>query len=206
MKRQIPLAIAFICGIGMIIQFFIPHPVSRQTYEEVLHWQIIVGIFMMVIAVRSLCVVHIDKIRRKREGWGYSFVTLFALAFTAFVGIGFGRGENPLFSNLYEYIMVPMMSTMFSLLAFYMASAAYRAFKARTAQATLLLVVALIVMFGRVPVGERVVPWLPRFIEWILMYPNMAAQRGILLGVGLGMIATSLKIILGIERGYLGGG
>jgi len=206
MKRQIPLIIAFICGIGMIIQFFIPHPVSQKTYEEVLHWQIIVGIFMMIIAVRSLCVVHIDKIRRKKEGWGYSFITLFALAFTAFVGIAFGMGEESLISDLYQYIMVPMQSTMFSLLAFYMASAAYRAFKARTAQATLLLVVALVVMFGRVPVGERLVPWLPRVIEWILMYPNMAAQRGILLGVGLGMIATSLKIILGIERGYLGGG
>lgn len=206
MKRQIPLAIAFICGIVMIIQFFIPHPVSQKTYVEVLHGQIIVGIFIIIIAIRSLCVVHIDKIRKKKEGWGYSFITLFALSFTAFVGIAFGMGEKSIFSDLYQYIMVPMQSTMFSLLAFYMASAAFRAFKARTAQATLLLITALIVMFGRVPVGERVAPWLPAFIEWVLMYPNMAAQRGILLGVGLGMIATSLKIILGIERGYLGGG
>lgn len=206
MKRQIPLAIAFICGIGMIIQFFIPHPVSQRIYEEVLQWQIIVGIFMAVIAIRSLFVVHIEKIKKKKEGWGYSFITLLAVIFTAFVGIRYRIGEDSLFSNLYAYIIVPMQSTMFSLLAFYMASAAYRAFKARTAQATLLLVVALVVMFGRVPVGEKVAPWLPAFVEWILMYPNLAAQRGILLGVGLGMIATSLKIILGIERGYLGGG
>ncbi len=206
MKRQVPLAIVFICGIGMIIQFFVPHPVSQNIYEGVLNWLIIIGIFMSVIAIRSLCVVHIGKIKKKKEGWGYSFVTLFALAFTAFVGIAFGIGEASLHSHLYQYIMVPMQSTMFSLLAFYMASAAYRAFKARTAQATLLLVVALIVMFGRVPIGEKIAPWLPQTIEWLLMYPNMAAQRGILLGVGLGMIATSLKIIFGIERGYLGGG
>jgi hypothetical protein len=61
-------------------------------------------------------------------------------------------------------------------------------------------------MFGRVPIGGFVWKKLPDILEWIFMYPNMAAQRGIMLGVGLGIITTSLKVILGIERGWLGGG
>lgn len=206
MKRQIPLLIVFICGVGMIIQFFVPHPVSERAWEGVLHWHIIVGIFISVIAIRSLCVLHVEKIKKKKEGWGYSFITLGGIVFAALVGLIGGIGAGTLFHRLFEFIIVPMQATMFSLLAFFMASAAYRAFKARDAKATLLLVVALVVMFGRVPVGERLVPWLPSVIEWLLMYPNMAAQRGILLGVGLGSIAVSLKIIFGIERGYLGGG
>lgn len=201
-----PLALAFVCGMGMLIQFFVPHPISKEIYKEALDWYIIIYIFMLVLATRSLCVAHIRKIKKGEPGWAYSIVTLAGLTSTALIGIFGGIGSGTLFVKIYNYIQIPMESTMFSLLAFFIASAAFRAFKARTKEATLLLVIALVVMFGRVPIGENLVTRMPDIVEWILMVPNMAAQRGILIGVGLGMIATALKIILGIEKQYLGGG
>jgi hypothetical protein len=107
---------------------------------------------------------------------------------------------------MYDFVFVPMQATMFSLLAFYIASAAYRAFRARTPEASVLLLTAIVMMLGRVPIGQSVWSKFPEFTDWILNTPSMAVMRAILMGVGLGMIATSLRIIFGIERTYMGGG
>ena len=86
------------------------------------------------------------------------------------------------------------------------ASAAFRTFRARSVEATLLLTAALVVMFGRVPLGEMIFSQSPEVAEWIMSNPALGAKRGIILGVSLGGIAMSLRIILGIERSHLGGG
>ena len=52
-------------------------------------------------------------------------------------------------------------------------------------------------------------PWgeyVAKTSAWIMHVPNMAAQRAIVMGIGLGMVATALKVVLGIERGYMGKG
>lgn len=190
----------------MIVQFFIPHPTSQTLYGEALSWYRIVAAFALILGLHSLIFVHYNKLKRARPGWGYSVVTLASLPVVALFGIIGGVGEGSTFMRIYRHIMAPLQATMFSLLAFFMASAAFRAFKARTLEASVLLAAAIVVMFGRVPLGYFVYHKLPDIVEWLLTYPNMAGQRGILIGVALGMAATALKIILGIERGWLGGG
>jgi len=95
-----------------------------------------------------------------------------------------------------------MSATMFSLLAFFIASAAFRAFRVRTVEALLLAVAAFILMLGRVPIGNAIHPILPQAAEWLMNIPQNAAKRGILMGAALGVIATGFRIILGIERTY----
>ncbi len=99
----------------------------------------------------------------------------------------------------------PLSSTMFSLLAFYVASAAFRAFRAKTKEATFLLVAAFIVMLGRVPLGALIWSKIPVISNWIMAYPTTAGQSAIMIGAALGVVSVSIKIMLGIERTYLGG-
>ena len=207
MKRTIPLAICLVMGVMMMLQFFIPHPASVAVYDLSTKWIRIITAFALVLGVGSLVLYHIAKLRRRRTGWAYSIVTLVAIVVSAVVGLGWGvRPGSPLQEVVFKSFLAPLNASMFAILAFYMASAAYRAFRARTTEAALLLIAAFIVMLGMVPVGRAIWSKLPDIAEWVLSVPNMAAMRGILFGVALGGIATSLKVILGIERGWLGGG
>jgi hypothetical protein len=232
-KKHLPIAVAFIMGVVMFVTYFIPTRESSDFIEEISRWNRVIGGFTLLLGIYSLLNHHYHKLRRRVEGWGFSVVVY--VGFTAMLLAGFIwglRNPDPItttnaagalvqvqphvpFDWMYNYIFAPMQATMFSILAFYISSAAYRAFRARTKEATVLLITAVIVMLGRVPLGASMIPFhpfggevqfLPYVTEWILNNPSMAAQRGIMIGIGLGMIATSLRIIFGIERAYMGGG
>ena len=107
---------------------------------------------------------------------------------------------------VYNHIFDPCNSTMFALLAFFIASAAFRAFRARNTEAALLLSAAIVIMLGRAPIGRAMSDSLPLIADWILDVPNNAGRRAIMMGSALGAIATGLRIILGLERSHLGAG
>lgn len=205
MKKQIPLLIVIVLGFMFVGYVFIPHKIADDFYNWYTDWMKVVSSFALVLAVGSLWLVHWSKVTHKAPNWGFSIVTLVSIVVTAAIGFIWGIEAGTPFMWVFENLQVPLSSTMFSLLAFYIASAAYKAFRARSLEATILLIAGVIVMLGRVSIGAAITHWIPDITEWILNVPNLAAKRGINIGVGLGIVATSLKIILGIERSYLGG-
>ncbi len=205
MKRQLPLLLVFASGMLMVVQYFIPAEISDDAYEYLLDWTVIIGIFALALGIWSLIRVSIEKVRRKLPGYGYTYVALIGLAVMVIIGLNpWGKGlEDYTFSHLFRYTMIPIQSTMFSLLAFFIASAAYRAFRARSVISAVLLIAALVMMFRVIPMGQLSI-WINETANWLLLVPNLAAKRAIIIGVGLGMVATALKVVLGIERAYLG--
>jgi len=211
MKRQLPLAMVFIFGFLMIIQYFIPHEHSEWVNAFFMDWMMIIGVFALALGIWSLTRVSFDKVRQKKPNWGYSIVTLAGLFLMMFFGFDYFRNfstavgsNNYMYIHFYRHIVIPIQATMFSLLAFFIASAAYRAFRARSLLATLLLIAALVIMVRFNPFLGPIQPVMEKFSVWLLNVPNLAAKRAIVIGVGLGMVATALKVILGIERAYLG--
>lgn len=204
MKNQLALILCFGFGIFAIIAYFFP-VLDEWNKEYVINWTLIIFGFSMALGIFSLLKSHFTKIVRKNKGYQYNAVALLGYIVMVVFGFGFGIGEKSFFQYLFVSIQIPVQATMFSLLAFFIGSAAFRAFRARTMEATLLLIAAIIVMLGQVPLTSQNIPYISEIKNWIMNVPNMAAKRGIIIGIGLGLISTAFKIILGIERTYLGG-
>lgn len=211
LRRQLPLLITMVTGLVFVGQYYVPHPASEALLTSATKWLQIIGGFALVLGVTSLFHQHAAKIRRQASGWGYSLVLYAGMLVTIAVGLWAGGKESldggmTAFGWIYSFMMVPLQGTMFAILAFFIASAAYRSFRARSREAAVLLVAAVIVMMGRVPLGEYLIPLSGDISGWILNVLNASVRRAILIGVSLGAIALSIKIIFGVERSYLGGG
>jgi hypothetical protein len=221
-KREVPLAITGVIGLFMMASFFVPHELVSVPADFLQACAIIVVAFGFLLGGANLLRIHLTAIVKREEGWPYKLVLVASLAGTVAVGIAEGPGflaEGTRSRWLYDQVYTPMAATLFALLAFFIASAAFRAFRIRTLEAGLLAAAALIVMVGRVPVAD----WAARPVleslpdgwaralqpvnvqEWIMDVPQNAAKRAILIGAALGVMATGLRVILGIERTYLSG-
>ena len=216
-KKQIPLAIVFVFGVLTLISYYIPHKKSVDFMEMMNKWENIVAAFAFFLGLISLFSSHYSKIARKVDGWGYSlFVYIGFLAMVVPAIYCHGKqmdaaGKTALGWS-FSFIYNPLSATMFAILAFYIVSTAYRSFRIKSLQAFVLFVAAFILILGKVPLGQiiwtSVLGWtgagVDQVIDWIMSYPAVAGKRGIMIGIAIGAVVTSFKIIFGIERQYMG--
>ncbi|MBV9852183.1 MAG: hypothetical protein JO250_21160 [Armatimonadetes bacterium] len=246
-RKSIIAVFTFLGGIYYAVEFFWPADKIGPNAGEnwltpyqpfVANLSAVVGSFSVGIGMISLLQFHTRAIARQRAGWGNSVALI--LCFAAMLTFGllnqyaphltiippllpFGpfapRAQNShdVFNFLYLGGYANLDAATFSLIAFYIASASYRAFRVRSWESTLLMVSALIVMLGATfgaaitggihpylsPGVEN--PWanlrIERLSEWLLTQINAPAQRGILFGIYVGGLAVSLRLWLSLERG-----
>lgn len=220
-RTSAPLMIAFLTGTIMIVAHFIPRDPFGRLDTTLSDYFNIIAVFAFILGGGNLIRTHLAKVSARHREAPYSVVTLLGFVVMLLAGLfrlGVPAGQpydhgDGLFNELYKATFEPLSATMFALLAFFVASAAFRAFRARTLEATLLLAAAFVILIGRTPVGYYLTSWVPDELSllrvpelsaFIMSAFNTAGQRAIQMGIALGIISTSLKLILGIERSYLG--
>ena len=214
LKRRLPVLLCGLSGLVLFLQYYIPHPRSQALFEEANVWASVLAAFALLLGLASVLKVHLGRLFAARAGWGYSAALLASLASVLAAGIVLRRTSA--LGWAYTYVLSPLGATMFALLGFFVVSAAVRTFRLKRLEAGLLMSAALVLVLGRIPLAEHL--WariwhlkgeegsMGAVTGWILGVPTLAAQRGILLGAALGAVATALKVILGLERPYLGKG
>ncbi|TKJ30575.1 MAG: hypothetical protein CEE40_04400 [Chloroflexi bacterium B3_Chlor] len=204
MKRSVPMAIAMAIGSLMLVDFFFDEPHINALGSFFVESAVIVVAFALLLGLLNVLIVHGRKIARREEGWLYS-ICLVIIALVVLVG-GIPGPETSTVKWIFDNVQFPLQAATFSLLAFYVATAAYRGFRLRSLESLAFIAAVIVVLLGQVPAGRYLSEFVPAAKEWILDVPSTAGVRGIIIGVTLGTIATGVRVLMGIDRPYGGEG
>jgi len=203
MKRVLPTAIAMATGFLVLLDFFFDNLYLNALGVTLINWVVIIAACALILGFLNVLAFHLRKIIQRQEGWLYS-IALLVMAGTVLLGglINLQGYRAPLVKAIFDYVQTPLQATIFSLLVFYMASAGYRAFRARNLETFLLVGACLVVLVGQAPLARYIWEQLPALKDWVLGVPATAGARGIVIGVALGSLATGVRLLVGFDRPY----
>ena len=180
-KRQIPILLATIVGLSTLFGWFIDHPgIESFVNDDATQWYDILASFAIFLGALNLMKLQGKKVLKQQSGWQYSLFAIGGFLFAIVAGFVYKGNDavewgihvtskGTLFKWMFEYMFTPLSATMFALLAFFVASASYRAFRVRNLEATLLLVSGIIIMVGRVPLGSSISSWFIMYLSLFLI-------------------------------------
>jgi hypothetical protein len=203
MKRVLPAAIAMAAGFLVLVDFFFDNLYLDALGVTLIDWVVIIAAFALILGFLNVLAFHLRKIIQRQEGWPYSIALLVVAGTVLFGGLTSVQGYRaPLVRIVFDYVQTPLQASIFSLLAFYIASAGYRALRVRDLETSLLVVACLVVLVGQAPLARYVWDQLPALKDWVLGVPSTAGARGMLIGVALGSLATGVRVLVGFDRPY----
>lgn len=198
--------VGLVAGVPILLSSFAEIPVISDLAQEFQRWGIILAGFSTFLGVLNLTFVNANALRRRKQTGQViePVVVLVMLWGLVLTGVFFGQ-THPAYDFVFENVLKPLSASGFSMLAFFIASAAYRAFRVRNVDAAILLVCGCLVMLANIPFGELIWSDLPVVSDWIMRIINGSAMKGIVIGGAIGAIATALKVLVGVERSHLRG-
>ncbi len=217
MRRTVIVVVTFLGGIYFLLEFLMPKyiMVGDTAFELGRFESKALNIVRVVFAVAfglgvvNILRIHGSRVLRRRKGWGHSFSLIIAMVVTVVAGFWqYYSGWEGMKSFFWDFIFQGLYnnlgSAMFSLLAFYIATAAYRAFRLQSIEAGLMMSAAVLVMFGQIPLGFFIWHEIPTIRVWILSHVSASAFRGVLFGSLIAGLSMAVRMWLSLERTSFG--
>ena len=195
MKKSLPTFLAILFGLSALAGLlFVP-----ALAQLILGWVSFLAACALLLGLGNLFVVHL---RRTLQANPYSLVLILSMMAVFFVGLAdlLGVTSGDLTQQFFENLQKPLETAFSSLLAFFLLFAGFRLFRRRRDGWSVLFLLTVILFLLPVPfAAANLFTSLRNLISDFLV---TAGLRGLLIGVALGTITLSLRILVGSERPY----
>lgn len=197
MKKTLPMIVLTGCGIIMAASFYLRGEPLNKLGTGLLTWGVIVAAFSLGLGAVNLVQLHLNNVSSGKNVV-YSVATIASFFVMALLGIASSQ-KGDAYTFLFKNMLQPLGDTVFALLAFYVATATYRAFRVRNIATGVLLASALIMLLGNTPMIGLVSEKIPVLANWVLTTPTVAARRGITVCAAVGALAAAIRAFTGLE-------
>jgi hypothetical protein len=203
-KRAAEVLLFFVSFI-ILLEFIWDYEALHLLTNTLISYSTIIAAFTLGIGGINLVMRHSRIILQRRGEWLYSIVLFSTLVLFVLTGLITGSTSSEWYNWIYTTIVPPITSTLYGANTFWIATSAYRSFRARTWEAMMLLVAAIFIMFMIAPIGSAIHPVLPQVGSLIFDIAVNTGMRGLLIGIGIGVLAFGLRIIIAENKTALGG-
>lgn len=203
LKQSIAVFIAIFFGLVTLIALLFN--VSGLS-TVILGWASFLAAVALILGVLNLLAVHLTRLFSKRNAYSGVLVLGMVLVFAAAIIDAVSGSENV--SLLFTWVQAPLEAALASLLAIFLLLAGVQLLKRqRTGWAFLFGLTAAVMLLGQALLSSRLLPTALRqpvnqlyeFVQTVIVTSGI---RGLLIGVALGTLLLSLRLLMGVERPY----
>jgi hypothetical protein len=190
----IVVGVLLLLGIDRFVEIPLLRPVATIVYE----WGILLSAFALLLGAANVAWVHVRRVVAGDTGWLQSLLLVVSLTVVLATGLFSTTGvRGPLVELLFDAIIAPGQATLFALLAFFMAAAAYRYLRIGRVGGVWLLAGVLLVFAVQMPLTNSAMPLaIGNLVNWVVDVPVMSALRGALLGSSFALVIVAIRFLL----------
>lgn len=165
-------------------------------------WAVFLAAIALLLGILNLFSLHLQ---RSLKGNGYSLVLILSMLLVWLMPLADQLGwiENGA-DLLFQWVQIPLEMALASLLAFFLLFAGIRLFQQPQGRpwSALFLGTAIIVLLGSIPLPAPISGVWTTARNFINHLVVNAGIRGILIGIALGTITMTIRLLAGLERPY----
>lgn len=201
-STYLPLGMTIFCLVLIVLDRSGVAPLLHGLVVTFYEWLLLLASFALLVGIAHLLVTHLRRIQQGQSDWTYSVLLVIACIAVFVAGLLQPSGvTSPTVEWIFDALIAPGQATLYAVIGFFMAAAAYQYLRLTTPAGRWMLAGALLVLVAQMPASANLLPSLyGEWVGWLLQVPVMATVRGTILGTTLALLFFGLRFLLGRSR------